>query len=168
MIKLIVATMTASLATGYQCTGDWCPSPEGPAQACEDDAGPPWADDREHFPGKHYYDDTPATPILPSSGECPAPLSAACAAKGVKPAFLDGPINCGGAGCVHRLGLAVVLWNAAAVDIHHSMLSSCIRLSRAQLVLPDHATGGLAQRPGGPRVWRQELWALQRDRCGRG
>jgi len=103
MIKLIVATMTASLATGYQCTGDWCPSPEGPAQACEDDAGPPWADDREHFPGKHYYDDTPATPILPSSGECPAPLSAACAAKGVKPAFLDGPINCGGAGWFCRI-----------------------------------------------------------------
>ena len=53
--------------------------PEAPAQHCRHDAGPPWADDEENFPGA-YFDGTPAAP----KGDCPAPLAAACASKGFR------------------------------------------------------------------------------------
>ena len=74
--------------------------PEGPAQHCRDDAGPPWDDDEDNFPkGKAYFDKTPAEP----RGECPGPLEAACAKKGKKAAFLDGPIDCGKKGWFCRI-----------------------------------------------------------------
>ena len=66
--------------------------PEAPAQHCRHDAGPPWADDEENF-------GTPAAP----KGDCPAPLAAACSAKGKKAAFLDGPVDCGGKGWFCRI-----------------------------------------------------------------
>ena len=73
--------------------------PEAPAQHCRHDAGPPWADDEGHFGNGAYFDGTPAEPL----GDCPEPLAAACAAKGKKAAFLDGPIDCGGKGWFCRI-----------------------------------------------------------------
>ena len=78
-------------------------SPEGPSQQCADDAGPPWADDAETYPNARYHDDTPATPSLLEDGACAAPLSAACEAKGARAAYLDGPVDCGGAGWFCRI-----------------------------------------------------------------
>ena len=73
-------------------------------QQCRDDAGPPWADDLETYgPNVRYHDDTPAEPILPADGACPGALAGACAAKGVKAAYLDGPIDCGGQGWFCRI-----------------------------------------------------------------
>jgi len=91
--------------TDPSCNAEgWCQSPEAPySQQCTDDAGPMWQDDKELFPNKHYWDGTPATPQLPSSGKCPPPLAAACARKGVKAAHLDGPISCGGKGFFCRI-----------------------------------------------------------------
>jgi len=85
------------------CKGSWCQSPEGPPQQCTEDTGPPWADDGFEYPNKHYWSDTPATPILPSNGKCPPPLQAACARKGTKAAHLDGPVQCGGKGFFCRI-----------------------------------------------------------------
>ena len=73
--------------------------PEAPAQHCRHDAGPPWGDDEENFGSKAYFANTPAYP----HGVCPAPLAAACAAKGKKAAFLDGPVDCGGKGWFCRI-----------------------------------------------------------------
>lgn len=73
--------------------------PDGPNQQCHDDAGPPWTDDGPVA----YYVGFPNAPLLPSSGECPAPLSAACAEKGALPAHLDGPVDCGGKGWFCRI-----------------------------------------------------------------
>jgi len=74
-------------------TPDLPGSPDGPSQQCEDDAGPPWADDE---PGWLYHSNSPATPLLgPHGGECPHMLKGACAAKGAKAAFLEGPVDCG-------------------------------------------------------------------------
>jgi hypothetical protein len=82
---------------------DWVQSPLGPTQHTQNDNGPPWTDDGEYFPGKHYYEGTPATPVLPASGECSSPLRDSCETRGVLTAHLDGPINCGGAGWFCRL-----------------------------------------------------------------
>ena len=73
--------------------------PEAPAQHCRHDAGPPWADDEENFGNKAYFDGSPAA----AKGDCPAPLAAACSAKGKKAAFLDGPVDCGGKGWFCRI-----------------------------------------------------------------
>eukprot|EP00629_Pelagomonadales_sp_RCC1024_P000670 CAMPEP_0119259648 /NCGR_PEP_ID=MMETSP1329-20130426/381_1 /TAXON_ID=114041 /ORGANISM="Genus nov. species nov., Strain RCC1024" /LENGTH=309 /DNA_ID=CAMNT_0007259041 /DNA_START=141 /DNA_END=1070 /DNA_ORIENTATION=+ len=74
-------------------------APDGPSQQCRDDAGPPWGDDAEHFPGKRYHDGTPAV----AEGACPPALAAACADKGKKAAYLDGPLDCGGKGWFCRI-----------------------------------------------------------------
>lgn len=76
----------------------WCQSPEGPSQQCSEDAGPVWNDDGATYPNKHYWSGSPAEPILPESGKCPPPLAASCKRKGIKAAYLDGPINCGDKG----------------------------------------------------------------------
>lgn len=81
---------------------DWVPSPLGPAQYTQNDNGPPWTDDGEYFPGKHYYEGSPATPIL-RDGQCSSPLHEACETRGVLTAHLDGPVNCGGNGWFCRL-----------------------------------------------------------------
>jgi len=73
-------------------------SPDGPNQQCGDDAGPPWEDDGPIA----YYEGFPNAPVLPS-GECPAPLSAACAGKGALAAHMDGPVDCGGKGWFCRI-----------------------------------------------------------------
>ena len=91
------------LATLAVASAEWIQSPEGPPQFCRDDAGPPWNDDGETYPGSRYHDGAPATPVLPASGECPAPLRAACDAKGAKAAHLDGPVDCGGDGWFCRI-----------------------------------------------------------------
>lgn len=91
-------------ATGGCTTDGWCQGPEGPSQQCADDAGPPWGDDIETFgEWARYHDNTPATPILPPDGKCPGALEAACAAKGVKAAYLEGPVDCGGRGWFCRI-----------------------------------------------------------------
>ena len=80
------------------------PSPEGPSQQCRDDAGPGWPDDFNNLPpGEKYFTTTPATPHLDAQGTCPAPLAGACAAKGAKDAFMEGPVDCGGAGWFCRI-----------------------------------------------------------------
>jgi len=79
-------------------------SPEGPNQQCRDDAGPPWTDDTENYPsGEQYHTSSPAQPLLPASGECPSPLASACASKGTKAAYIDGPIDCGDRGWFCRI-----------------------------------------------------------------
>jgi hypothetical protein len=85
------------------CVGQWCQSPEAPSQFCRDDAGPPWTDDAQHFPGARYFDASPARPLLNATGQCPSPLAAACASKGSKAAYLDGPLDCGGRGWFCRI-----------------------------------------------------------------
>uniref|UniRef100_A0A7S3TP04 Uncharacterized protein n=1 Tax=Emiliania huxleyi TaxID=2903 RepID=A0A7S3TP04_EMIHU len=94
-----------SPATASGCNSDgWCQSPEGPSQQCADDAGPPWADDLDNFGANvRYHDNTPAEPILPADGACPGALAGACAVKGIKAAYLDGPIDCGGQGWFCRI-----------------------------------------------------------------
>ena len=91
-MRLLLALVVAASASQPQ-------SPEGPSQQCADDAGPPWGDDEETFPGKRYHDGTPATAVEP----CPEPLAGACASKGAKAAYLDGPVDCGGAGWFCRI-----------------------------------------------------------------
>ena len=99
----VAASPSASPSSGCDSDG-WCPSPYGPMQQCRDDAGPPWADDLETYgPNVRYHDNTPAEPILPADGACPGALAGACAAKGVKAAYLDGPIDCGGQGWFCRI-----------------------------------------------------------------
>mmetsp|Transcript_96662 Transcript_96662/g.207421 ORF Transcript_96662/g.207421 Transcript_96662/m.207421 type:complete len:468 (-) Transcript_96662:61-1464(-) len=73
--------------------------PDGPNQQCHDDAGPPWMDDGP----VPYYAGYPNKPVLPVTGECPPPLSAACAAKGALAAHMDGPVACGGKGWFCRI-----------------------------------------------------------------
>lgn len=73
--------------------------PEGPNQQCRDDAGPPWVDDGDVA----YYVGWPNRPILPASGECPAPLAGACETKTKLAAYMDGPIDCGGKGWFCRI-----------------------------------------------------------------
>jgi hypothetical protein len=93
----MLALMALPATSGCDRSG-WCASPEGPSQFCRHDAGPPWADDAEHFPGGRYHDASPAAPLLAPGSECPAPLTAACSRKGAKAAHLDGPVDCGGRG----------------------------------------------------------------------
>lgn len=106
IIGLLIGEMSGHAeAARAGCTSSGvCRSPDGPTQQCEDDAGPPWVDDVEIYgKNKRYYDAAPATPILPESGDCPSPIAEACAAKGVKEAHLDGPVNCGGQGWFCRI-----------------------------------------------------------------
>ena len=93
-MKIAVAVLLTSLTSVRALQ-----HPESPAQHCRHDAGPPWADDEENFGNKAYFDGTPAAP----KGDCPAPLAAACSAKGKKAAFLDGPVDCGGKGWFCRI-----------------------------------------------------------------
>ena len=69
----VLATLALASAEDLQVPA--LQSPEGPPQFCRDDAGPPWNDDGETYPGARYHDGAPATPVLPASGECPAPQS---------------------------------------------------------------------------------------------
>ena len=94
MTKLLFLTLTVAVFGA---------SPDGPNQQCEDDAGPRWIDDQETFGSKKYHDNTPATPHLNADGSCPSPLSGACAAKGSKAAFLEGPVDCGRQGWFCRI-----------------------------------------------------------------
>lgn len=84
---------------GLLASVSWASFPDGPNQQCADDAGPPWLDDGPTA----YYVGYPNDPVLPPSGECPAPLSAACASKGTLAAYLDGPVDCGGQGWFCRI-----------------------------------------------------------------
>ena len=97
----VLATLALASAEDLQVPA--LQSPEGPSQFCRDDAGPPWNDDGETYPGARYHDGAPASPVLPAGGECPAPLKAACDAKGAKAAHLDGPVDCGGDGWFCRI-----------------------------------------------------------------
>ena len=74
-MQIAVALLLTSLTNNVRALQH----PEAPAQHCRHDAGPPWADDEENFGNKAYFDGTPAAP----KGDCPAPLAAACAAKGI-------------------------------------------------------------------------------------
>ena len=77
---------------------------EGPSQQCADDAGPPFADDSETFGGKPYSFRSKAQPIMINDGkECAGPLKEACTKKDPKTAYLEGPIDCGGAGWFCRI-----------------------------------------------------------------
>ena len=102
LVSLIAA---APLTARLGCTSSGtCLSPEGPNQQCEDDQGPSWDEDRELYGRfKRYYDDTPAAPVLGPGGVCPDPLAGACASKGIKEAFMDGPVDCGGQGWFCRI-----------------------------------------------------------------
>ena len=93
-MKIAVAVLLTSLTSVRALQ-----HPESPAQHCRHDAGPPWADDEENFGNKAYFDGSPAA----AKGDCPAPLAAACSAKGKKAAFLDGPVDCGGKGWFCRI-----------------------------------------------------------------
>lgn len=68
-------------------------------QQCRDDAGPPFLDDSETFGTNKYFDGKPAQAV----GDCPSPLSEACASKPKTAAFLEGPIDCGGRGWFCRI-----------------------------------------------------------------
>ena len=94
-MQIAVALLLTSLTNNVRALQH----PEAPAQHCRHDAGPPWADDEENFGNKAYFDGTPAAP----KGDCPAPLAAACSAKGKKAAFLDGLVDCGGKGWFCRI-----------------------------------------------------------------
>ena len=87
-LALVVAGLTVAFAIG----------PDGPSQQCRDDAGPPFGD-LDYV----YHRNTPAVPILQADGTCPPPLVAACASKGVKRAYLEGPLQCGGRGWFCRI-----------------------------------------------------------------
>ena len=80
-------------------------SPRGRRAFCRDDAGPPWNDAARPSPGRARSFDAGARrrPRSPAGGECPAPLKAACDAKGAKAAHLDGPVDCGGDGWFWRI-----------------------------------------------------------------
>lgn len=118
--EMVVWLFTLFAATGARaagCGGErWCQSPEPPSQQCRDDAGPPWVDDAETFPYRRYHDSTPAVPLATGAcvgcanpvhsedpSDCVEPLMAACAEKGVKAAFLDGPVDCGRQGWFCRI-----------------------------------------------------------------
>lgn len=73
------------------------------SQQCRDDAGPPFADDADTYCGNKYHFGSSATPSLPTSGECSAPIKEACDSVGAKQAHIEGPIDCGGNGWYCRI-----------------------------------------------------------------
>jgi len=73
------------------------------SQQCRDDAGPPFADDEEHFgKGGKYHDGSFARPILQNE-QCAPPVKKACDSRPSKTAYLEGPIDCGGNGWYCRI-----------------------------------------------------------------
>eukprot|EP00931_Biecheleriopsis_adriatica_P031403 TRINITY_DN18420_c0_g1_i2.p1 TRINITY_DN18420_c0_g1~~TRINITY_DN18420_c0_g1_i2.p1 ORF type:complete len:371 (-),score=53.71 TRINITY_DN18420_c0_g1_i2:119-1156(-) len=94
-----MVALALALVLGCFCSNVRGGFPDGPSQQCRDDAGPPWVDDGPVA----YYRGYPNSPVLPQSGECPAPLKDACASKDALAAFMDGPLDCGGAGWFCRI-----------------------------------------------------------------
>jgi len=64
-------------------------------QNCEDDAGPRWLDDSEHFGNGFYWSSSDAKTVLNQDGTCPGPIAGACQTR-ANPlqAALEGPISC--------------------------------------------------------------------------
>ena len=72
-------------------------------QQCRDDAGSPYVDDEEYFPGGFYHDKSAAYPVL-QDGKCAKPVEKACESRpSYKTAYLEGPIDCGGGGWYCRI-----------------------------------------------------------------
>lgn len=65
------------------------------SQNCEDDAGPRWTDDREHFGDGFYWSQSHARAVLNQDGTCAGPMESACQER-ANPlqAYLEGPISC--------------------------------------------------------------------------
>jgi len=73
-------------------------------QQCQDDAGSPFLDDEEIYPGGFYHDNSAASPVLLSNGECAVPMQDACSQRPTpKVAYLEGPIDCGDNGWYCRI-----------------------------------------------------------------
>jgi len=105
-MKLYHSVSALVLATGSEAalrkpTRHLQDTPVFPAynQQCRDDAGPPFLDDSETFGTNKYFDGKPAQAV----GDCPSPLTEACAGKPKTAAFLEGPIDCGGRGWFCRI-----------------------------------------------------------------
>jgi len=73
-------------------------------QQCRDDAGPPFTDDEDTFPGSFYWSSSNAKTVLNPDGSCPGPLAGACQTR-ANPlqAALEGPIECASGGWFCRI-----------------------------------------------------------------
>lgn len=122
-MRLLIAGLLAVVASGGIA------APDGPNQQCRDDAGPAWVDDVSHFAANtRYHTGSPACAQVDSTGACPSPLAAACATKGAKAAFLEGPVNCGGQGWYCRI-LPQSGWNDDKTDSNFNHCNITSRMS---------------------------------------